>query len=191
MTDDLAMREAIAEANKTRRSAFFSSTKEPHASSTEKTALNLSSTNRSSPAILYSTFSIPPSDDVPVGAICVYQNEIIARAHNERELLGDPTAHAEVLAIRRAAAHLKTSRLDGVTLYVTLEPCAMCAGAIWLSRVSRVVFGAWDDRAGACGSVFDIARDPRLNHRPQLRGGVLERECAELLRDFFASRRGN
>ena len=129
------------------------------------------------------------SDDVPVGAICVRQNEIIARGHNRREIDNDATAHAETLAIRDANRVLDSWRLDDVTLYVTLEPCAMCAGAIWLSRIERVVFGAWDDKAGACGSLFDIARDPRLNHTPQVRGGVLEEECRAMLQGFFASRR--
>lgn len=131
----------------------------------------------------------PPSDDVPVGAICVFENQIIGRGHNRREIDHDPVAHAEILALRDAAASLQRSNLENVTLYVTLEPCPMCAGALWLSRVSRVVFGAWDEKAGGCGSVFDIARDPRLNHRVQVRAGVLERECQLLLRDFFAPRR--
>jgi tRNA(adenine34) deaminase len=128
-------------------------------------------------------------DDVPIGAVCVLNDQIIARSHNQREVDNDPTAHAEVLAIREASRVLNTSHLRDVALYVTLEPCAMCAGAIWLARMARVVFGAWDDKAGACGSVFDVARDPRLNHRPQLRGGVLEGECEELLRAFFGKRR--
>ena len=128
-------------------------------------------------------------DDVPVGAICVRQNQIVSRGHNRREIDNDATAHAEVLAIRDANRVLDSWRLDGVTLYVTLEPCAMCAGAIWLSRIERVVFGAWDERAGACGSLFDIVRDPRLNHNPQLRAGVLEVQCKSLLQEFFASRR--
>lgn len=127
--------------------------------------------------------------DVPVGAICVHQNQIIARGHNRRELERDPTAHAEVLALRGAAAALGDWHLSGVTLYVTLEPCPMCAGAIWLARLGRVVFGAWDEKAGGCGSVFDIPRDPRLNHRPQMKGGVLENECAALLEEFFRERR--
>jgi len=131
--------------------------------------------------------SAPP--DVPVGALCVREGHIIGRGHNRREADGDPTAHAEVLAIRAAASHLNRWRLDDVTLYVTLEPCAMCAGAIWLARVRRVVFGAWDARAGACGSIFDIVRDPRLNHRAAVRGGVLAEECAALLHEFFQSQR--
>ncbi len=129
------------------------------------------------------------SDDVPIGALCVRDGAIIGRGHNQRELLNDPTAHAETLALREAARALGTSHLTDVTLYVTLEPCAMCAGALWLARARRVVFGAWDDKAGACGSVFDVARDPRLNHRLEVKGGVLQDECAELLREFFAARR--
>ena len=128
-------------------------------------------------------------DDVPVGAICVLNGQVVARAHNRRELNRDPLAHAEVLALQEAAQVLDERILAGVTLYVSLEPCPMCAGAIWLSRIERVVFGAWDGKAGACGSVFDIARDPRLNHRPQVLGGVLRAECEEMLRDFFRSRR--
>lgn len=127
--------------------------------------------------------------DVPVGAVCVFEGEIIARAHNRREIDGDPLAHAEVLALKHAAQVLGERVLSNVTLYVTLEPCPMCAGAAWLSRVERVVFGAYDDKAGACGSLFDIARDPRLNHRPQILGGVLRGECEDLLREFFRSRR--
>jgi tRNA(adenine34) deaminase len=133
------------------------------------------------------TSPLPP--DVPVGAICVFENEIISRGHNRREVDQDPTAHAEVLALRAAAAALGDWHLSGVTLYVTLEPCPMCAGAIWLARVSRVVFGAWDEKAGGCGSIFDIPRDPRLNHRPQIKGGVLENECAAVLQEFFRERR--
>jgi tRNA(adenine34) deaminase len=139
--------------------------------------------------ILHSQFPILNSSDVPIGAVCVYEGRIIGRGHNRREADGDPTAHAEILALREAAQALKTWRLDGVTLYVTLEPCPMCAGALWLSRVERIVFGAWEPKSGACGSVFDIPRDPRLNHRPQLRGGVLQTECAVLLEKFFAERR--
>jgi tRNA(adenine34) deaminase len=123
--------------------------------------------------------------DVPVGAVCVHDGRVIGRGQNRREVDGDPTAHAEVLALRAAAQALGQWRLEGVTLYVTLEPCPMCAGAIWLARPDRVVFGAWDPAAGAAGSLFDILRDPRLNHRPQVRGGVLEEECAALLKSFF------
>ena len=129
------------------------------------------------------------TDDVPIGAICVFEGAVVGRGCNARELLNDPTAHAEILALREAARVLGTSHLDDVTLYVTLEPCAMCAGALWLARARRVVFGAWDDKAGACGSVFDVARDPRLNHNLEVRGGVLQDECARLLREFFALRR--
>jgi len=127
--------------------------------------------------------------DVPVGAVCVHENQIIARAHNRREADCDPTAHAEVLCLREAARVLNRRELSDVTLYVSLEPCPMCAGAIWLARPTRVVFGAWDKRAGACGSLFDLPRDPRLNFRPQVRGGVLREECAALLEEFFRERR--
>ncbi|MCD6728350.1 MAG: tRNA adenosine(34) deaminase TadA [Solirubrobacteraceae bacterium] len=129
--------------------------------------------------------------DVPIGAVIVHEGLVIGRGHNERERLEDPTAHAEVLALRAAATTLGSWRVLDSTLYVTLEPCAMCAGAIVLSRVPRVVFGAPDPKAGAAGSVLDVLADPRLNHRPQVTGGVLVDECAGLLRRFFAERRGN
>lgn len=131
----------------------------------------------------------PKSIDVPIGAVCVYRGQIIGRGHNRREADCDPTAHAEVLALRQASQNLKTWHLNEITLYVTLEPCAMCAGALWLSRIARLVFGAWDEKAGACGSLFDIPRDPRLNHRLQVRGGVLEAECVALLQEFFQQKR--
>jgi tRNA(adenine34) deaminase len=127
--------------------------------------------------------------DVPIGAALFRNGELLARAGNERELRCDPTAHAEVLAIRAAAAALGGWRLPGTTLYVTLEPCAMCAGAIVLARIPTVVFGAPDPKAGAAGSVLDVLREPALNHRPEVVAGVREPECAALLRDFFATRR--
>jgi tRNA(adenine34) deaminase len=120
----------------------------------------------------------------------VHHGEVIGVGHNERELLEDPTAHAEVLALRAAAAALGSWRVLESTLYVTLEPCAMCAGAIVLSRIPRVVYGCTDPKAGAAGSVLDILAQPRLNHRPEVVGGVLADECAGLLRAFFAQRRG-
>jgi tRNA(adenine34) deaminase len=129
-------------------------------------------------------------DDVPVGAVVVRTNgDLIAAAHNERELREDPTAHAELIALQRASQALGSWRLLDTVLYVTLEPCAMCAGAIVLGRVPRVVYGTSDPKAGAAGSVLDILAEPRLNHRPQVDGGVLQSECAALLRDFFAARR--
>jgi tRNA(adenine34) deaminase len=127
--------------------------------------------------------------DVPIGAVVARDGEPLAAAGNERELRRDPTAHAEILAIRAAAAALGGWRLPGTTLYVTLEPCAMCAGAIVLARIPTVVFGALDPKAGAVGSVLDVLAEPALNHRPQVVAGVMEEECAELLRDFFAARR--
>ncbi len=129
-------------------------------------------------------------DDVPVGAVVVRDGSIIASAHNERELTGDPTAHAEVLALRAAAAEVGSWRLDGCTLYVTLEPCAMCAGAIVNARIGRVVFGATDPKAGAVRSLYRVADDPRLNHRAVVEGGVLADEAGALLKAFFAARRG-
>jgi tRNA(adenine34) deaminase len=127
--------------------------------------------------------------DVPIGAVVVHEGRVIGRGHNERERLQDPTAHAEILALREAAAALGSWRVLDSTLYVTLEPCAMCAGAIVLSRIPRVVYGTTDPKAGAAGSVLDVTGDPRLNHRPQVLGGVLADACGELLRAFFAERR--
>ena len=128
-------------------------------------------------------------DDVPVGAVLVFGGEVIGAGHNERELREDPTAHAETLAIREAARALGSWRLLDTVLYVTLEPCAMCAGAIVLGRVPRVVYGTADPKAGAAGSVLDILAEPRLNHRPVVAGGLLAEECAALLTAFFGSRR--
>lgn len=129
--------------------------------------------------------------DVPVGAVVLGpEGEVIGAGHNDREGSGDPTAHAEVLALRAAAAALGQWRLAGCTLVVTLEPCAMCAGAIVLSRLARVVYGADDPKAGAAGSVFDLLRDRRLNSRPEVLRGVLEPESAQLLRSFFEGQRG-
>ncbi len=128
-------------------------------------------------------------EDVPIGAVVAHGGEVIAAAHNERELRQDPTAHAETIALREAAKALGTWRVLEAVLYVTLEPCAMCAGAIVLARVPRVVFGASDPKAGACGSVLDVLGEPRLNHRPEVAGGLLARECGALLSEFFASRR--
>ena len=128
--------------------------------------------------------------DVPIGALIVREDEVIGKAGNERELRRDPTAHAELLAIRAAAAALGGWRLPGTVLYVTLEPCAMCAGAIVLARIPAVVYGASDPKAGAAGSVLDVLAEPALNHRPEVLAGVLEPECAALLRGFFAARRG-
>jgi tRNA(adenine34) deaminase len=128
-------------------------------------------------------------DDVPIGAVLVHDGEVIAAAHNERELRQDPTAHAEMVALREGARAVGSWRVLDSVLYVTLEPCAMCAGAIVLARVPRVVFGASDPKAGACGSVLDVLGEPRLNHRPALAGGLLAEECARLLSAFFAARR--
>ena len=131
----------------------------------------------------------PDHGDVPVGAVVVADGEIVAVGHNERELRQDPTAHAELLALQRAAVALGHWRLLGTTLYVTLEPCAMCAGAIVLARVPRVVYGTTDPKAGAAGSVLDVLGEPRLNHRPVVEAGPLAAESAALLRAFFAARR--
>jgi tRNA(adenine34) deaminase len=131
-----------------------------------------------------------PSGDIPVGAVVLdAAGLVIGRGHNAREADGDPTAHAEVLALRAAAASVGGWRLTGCTLTVTLEPCTMCAGALVLARVSRLVFGAWDPKAGAAGSLRDVVRDIRLNHRVEVVGGVREQECGDLLRRFFAAQR--
>ena len=127
--------------------------------------------------------------DVPIGAVVIHDGTIVGRGHNEREQRQDPTAHAEIIALREAAAALGSWRVLDCTLYVTLEPCAMCAGAIVLARVPAVVFGTRDPKAGAAGSVLDVLAQPQLNHRPDVVGGVLERECGDLLRAFFAARR--
>src|SRR5215216_4882053 len=129
-------------------------------------------------------------DDVPIGAVIVRDGEVIGAAGNERELRGDPTAHAELLVLREASRRLGGWRIPDSVLYVTLEPCVMCAGAVVLARVPRVVYGAPDPKAGAAGSVFDVLGERRLNHRPLVAVGLLEEEAAELLRVFFAARRG-
>jgi tRNA(adenine34) deaminase len=128
-------------------------------------------------------------DDIPVGAIVVREGEVIGSGHNERQLRADPTAHAELIALRDAARTLGNWRVLASVLYVTLEPCAMCAGAIVLARVPRVVFGTPDPKAGAAGSVLNVLAEPRLNHHPQVESGLLAQECADLLRSFFASKR--
>ena len=129
-------------------------------------------------------------DEVPVGAIVTRDGQVLARAHNLRETNADPTAHAEILAIREAAHRLGTWHLDGCELYVTLEPCFMCAGALVNARLGRLVIGTMDPKAGAAGSLADVVRDPRLNHRMQVRAGVLAKDCGDLLRAFFGKRRG-
>lgn len=131
----------------------------------------------------------PAHGDVPVGALVVINKEIIARRHNEREATNDPTAHAELLAVQDAAQALNSWRLEGATVVCTLEPCAMCAGALQQARVARVVFGAPDLKAGACGSLYNLSNDPRLNHEFEIRHGVRADECAALLSNFFAERR--
>jgi tRNA(adenine34) deaminase len=127
--------------------------------------------------------------DVPIGAVVTHGGEVLARAGNQRERLGDPTAHAEILAIREASSVVGSWRLEGCTLTVTLEPCAMCAGATLLARLDRLVYGAPDPKAGFAGSLGDLVRDPRLNHRLDVATGVLEERCADLLRAFFRERR--
>ena len=128
-------------------------------------------------------------DEVPVGAVVVHKGRMIARAHNQVETLKDPTAHAEMIAITQAASYLKSKWLLGATLYVTIEPCTMCAGALVLSRIKNIVFGARDPKTGACGSVFSIIGNGRLNHRIRITSGVLEEDCSSLLKDFFKNKR--
>ncbi len=133
--------------------------------------------------------SATKTGDVPVGAIVINKDGVVVgRGFNEREARNDPTAHAEVVAIRSAAARLQNSRLDGCTSIVTLEPCAMCAGAIAQSRISHLVFGAWDTKAGAVGSVWDVLRDPRAIYKVEVTAGVLEKDCSALLSDFFSDK---
>ncbi len=131
----------------------------------------------------------PAHDDVPVGAVALVDGRMVSRRHNEREFRIDPTAHAEILALRDAAEALGTWRLGDVTLVVTLEPCAMCAGALVAARVGRLVFGATDPKAGSCGTLYQLCADPRLNHELPVTGGVLAQRCAQVLEEFFAARR--
>ena len=164
-----------------------------NASSDDKAAAPLSATTewalRMRVALVDARLA-PATGDVPVAAMILgADGTVLATGRNERELLGDPTAHAEIVAIRRATASLSDWHLDGATLIVTLEPCVMCAGAILAARISRVVFGAWDDKAGAAGSVYDVLRDRRLNHRVEVIAGVESDACGAVLRDFFAARR--
>jgi tRNA(adenine34) deaminase len=133
----------------------------------------------------------PLVDEVPIGAVLVYKNEVLSAAHNYREILKDPTAHAEMIVIRKAAEQLKTWRLTDAALYVTLEPCPMCAGAIVQARIARLVFGAWDPKAGACGSILDIPAERRLNHRVHVTGGMFEQKSRALLQEFFRDKRDN
>jgi tRNA(adenine34) deaminase len=142
-------------------------------------------------AALAEAFAAGEDGDVPVGAVVVKDGRIIGRGRNQRELLNDPTAHAEMLALTAAAAYVESWRLEDCTLYVTLEPCAMCAGAIVLARIKRLVFGAADPKAGACVSLYTIPTDARLNHRVEIAEPVLRDECGMLLQEFFAARRTN
>ena len=157
---------------------------------TERRAPPLSPADRAGlEAALAEARAAAAAGEVPVGAAVARNGVIVARAHNAAVARGDPTAHAELLALQQALAALGTARLSDGTLYVTLEPCAQCAGAIVLAKVGRLVFGAYDDKAGMCGSVGDLVRHPRLNHRVRVLGGAAERECGELLETFFAAHR--
>ena len=134
-------------------------------------------------------FIAADNGDVPVGAVIVFENIVIAKAHNQRQLLNDPTAHAEIIALTQAAEAVGNWRLNGCTIYVTLEPCPMCAGALVMARIDRLVFGCEDPKAGACGSLYNIVQDQRLNHNVDITSGVLETECGQVLSDFFKVRR--
>lgn len=129
--------------------------------------------------------------EVPIGAVIVHKGKIIGKGYNQIETLQDPTAHAEMIAITAAASHLGSRRLEGCVLYVTLEPCSMCAGAIVLARLPRLVFGAPDPKAGACGTLYNLVQDERLNHRVELLGGVMQEQCGAILKDFFTKVRSN
>jgi len=129
------------------------------------------------------------ADEVPVGAVIVHEGRIIGRAHNQIRLLKDPTAHAEMIALTQAAAYLRSERLINTNMYVTIEPCSMCAGALVLARIKRLVYAAGDPRTGACGSIFNIANNKKLNHKIKVEKGVLEKECAGLLKEFFNKKR--
>ena len=129
--------------------------------------------------------------DIPIGAVITYKNQIIAKAYNQRHLLNDPTAHAEIIALTQAAEFIGNWRLHGCTIYVTLEPCPMCAGALVLARIDRLVYGCDDPKAGACGSLYNIVQDERLNHRLTVTPGVLANQCGNLLKDFFQNKRNN
>ncbi len=128
-------------------------------------------------------------DEVPVGAVIVHEGRVIARAHNQNVMLKDPTAHAEMIAITQAAAYLKSERLLNCSVYVTIEPCSMCAGALVLARVKRIIYGAKDPKTGACGSVFNIANAKKLNHKIKVTGGVISKDCGLLLTEFFKKKR--
>lgn len=141
-------------------------------------------------AIEHAKIASVASKDVPVGAVILNANgDLISTGNNQRELLNDPTAHAEIVAIRHASKALGNWRLDGCIIVVTLEPCAMCAGAIAQSRISKVVFGAWDEKAGASGSIWDLLRDPRALHKVEVKSGVLQEECSAMLKEFFSEQR--
>lgn len=134
-------------------------------------------------------FIAADNGDVPVGTVIVFEGIVIAKAHNQRQLLNDPTAHAEIIALTQAAEAVGNWRLNGCTIYVTLEPCPMCAGALVMARIDRLVFGCEDPKAGACGSLYNIVQDQRLNHNMEITSGVLETECGQVLSDFFKTRR--
>ena len=151
--------------------------------------LDLGNASRYMNAALREALAGAEEDEVPIGAVIEYQGKIIGRAHNQRELLSDPTAHAEMIALTQAAAYLETWRLIGCTMYVTLEPCPMCAGALVLARIDRLVYGPADPKAGACESLYNIVQDERLNHRIEVISGFMVEPCRQVLQEFFARKR--
>ena len=151
--------------------------------------LDLGSASRYMNAALQQALAGAEEDEVPIGAVIEYDGKIIGRAHNQRETLSDPTAHAEMIALTQAAAYLKTWRLNGCTMYVTLEPCPMCAGALVLARLDRLVYGPADPKAGACESLYNIVQDERLNHRIEVISGFMADPCRQILQEFFSRKR--
>ena len=151
--------------------------------------LNAETDQRFMQAAIRQALIAEENGDVPIGAIIVYKNQIIAKAYNQRQQLNDPTAHAEIIALTQAAEYIGNWRLGDCSIYVTLEPCPMCAGALVLARLDRLVFGCLDPKAGACGSLYNIVQDDRLNHRVELTSGVMGDQCNQLLQEFFAKRR--
>jgi tRNA(adenine34) deaminase len=159
--------------------------------SSKNSVLNADQDERFMRAALREAAAAEEAGDVPIGAVIVKDGQLIGKAHNQRELLQDPTAHAEMIALTQAAEKVGSWRLEGCTIYVTLEPCPMCAGALVMGRVVRLVYGCDDPKAGACGTLYDIVRDARLNHRLEVRKGVLAEECSSILTTFFRKKRNS
>ncbi len=157
--------------------------------SSNDSILNADADKRFMQAAIRQAMIAQENGDVPIGSVIVHENQIIATGYNQRELLNDPTAHAEMIALTQAAEHIGNWRLHGCSIYVTLEPCAMCAGALVLARIDRLVYGCNDPKTGACGTLYNIVQDERLNHIVQVKRGVMEEDCSYLLSDFFRQRR--